>query len=137
MTTMRCHKSRILWQHIVLAISHAILDQFSSKSVQIKRIYRAYIEPVRSGSVQSGFLSFKMAKLQLQSGSVAVFLRSCEPDFQTLGKTKEHYQGFEQAPVGTKGHLPFVSFLHPNIIKTPPDVQLGEVSGSSKLGDEF
>jgi hypothetical protein len=55
----------------------------------------------------------------------------------TVSETKEHHQGLEQAPVGMESRFPLIPFLHPDIVETPPDSQFGEVSGPSKLGDEF
>ena len=56
---------------------------------------------------------------------------------QTVSHSKEHYQGFEQASIGSEGHLPLVSGLNVNVVETPTDIQLGEVSGPTKLGHEF
>jgi len=36
-----------------------------------------------------------------------------------------------------EGHLPLVSRLDVNIIKTPMDIQLGKVFSSTELGYEF
>jgi len=36
-----------------------------------------------------------------------------------------------------EGHLPLVSRLDMDIIETPMDIQLGEVSSSAELGYEF
>ena len=55
----------------------------------------------------------------------------------TVSHSKEHYQGFEQASIGLKGRLPLVSRLNANIVETPTDIQLGEVSGPVELGHEF
>ena len=51
----------------------------------------------------------------------------------TVSHSKEHYQGFEQASIGSEGHLPLVSGLNANIVETPIDIQLGEVSGPTEL----
>jgi len=51
--------------------------------------------------------------------------------------SKEHHQGFKQASIGLEGHLPLVSGLNADIIKTPTDIQLGKVSSSAELGHEF
>jgi len=55
----------------------------------------------------------------------------------TVSHSKEHYQGFEQASISSEDHLPLVSGLNANIIETPMDIQLGEVSGPAELGHEF
>jgi len=55
----------------------------------------------------------------------------------TVGHSKEHYEGFEEAAIGMEGCLPFVSGLDSYVIETPSDVKLGEVLGSAELGDEF
>ena len=56
---------------------------------------------------------------------------------RTVSHSKEHYQGFEQASIGLEGHLPLISGLNANIVETPTDIQLGEVSGPMELGHEF
>jgi len=56
---------------------------------------------------------------------------------QTVSHFKEHYQGFEQALIGSEGRLPLISRLNANIVETPMDIQLGEVSGPTELGHEF
>ena len=56
---------------------------------------------------------------------------------RTVGHSEEHYEGFEEAAIGTEGCLPFVSRLDSYVIETPSDVKLGEVLGSTELGDEF
>jgi len=55
----------------------------------------------------------------------------------TVGHSKEHYKGFEEAAIGTEGCLPFVSGLDSYVIETPSDVKLCEVLGSVELGDGF
>jgi len=55
----------------------------------------------------------------------------------TVGHSKEHHEGFEEAAVGTEGCLPFVSGLDSYVIETPLDVKLCKVLGSVELGDEF
>jgi len=55
----------------------------------------------------------------------------------TVGHSKEHYKGFEEAAIGTEGCLPFVSRLDTYIIETPSDIKLCEVLGSAELGDEL
>jgi len=56
---------------------------------------------------------------------------------RTVGHSEEHYEGFEEATIGTEGCLPFISGLNTYVIETPSDVKLGEVLGSAELGDEF
>jgi len=41
---------------------------------------------------------------------------------QTVGHSKEHYQGFEQVSIGLEGCLPLISRLNANIIETLTDV---------------
>jgi len=55
----------------------------------------------------------------------------------TVGHSKEHYEGFKEATIGTESCLPFVSGLDSYIIETPSDVKLCEVLGSAELGDKF
>ena len=54
-----------------------------------------------------------------------------------VGHAKEHYQGFKQASVGPEGCLPLVSGLDTDVVETPTDIQLGEVSGPAELQYEF
>jgi len=56
---------------------------------------------------------------------------------QTVSHSKEHYQGFKQASIGSEGHLPLVFGLNANIVETLTDIQLGEVPGPIELGHEF
>jgi len=56
---------------------------------------------------------------------------------QTVSHSKEHYQEFEQASIGLEGRLSLVSGLNANVVETPTDIQLGEVSGPAELGHEF
>jgi len=55
----------------------------------------------------------------------------------TVGHSKKHYKGFEEAVIGMEGCLPFISGLDSYVIETPSDVKLCEVLGSTELGDEF
>jgi len=55
----------------------------------------------------------------------------------TVGHSEEHYEGFEEAAIGTEGYLPFVSGLDSYVIETPLDIKLGKVLGSVELGDEL
>ena len=56
---------------------------------------------------------------------------------RAVGHSKEHYKGFEEVSVGTKGCFPLISGLDAYIIETPADIQFREVPGSTELGDEF
>jgi len=56
---------------------------------------------------------------------------------RAVGHSKEHYEGFEEAPVGAEGCLSLISGLDAYIIETPADIQLCEILGSTELGDEF
>jgi len=58
-------------------------------------------------------------------------------DSRAVGHSEKHYKGFEEATVGTEGHLSFVSRLDAYIIETPADVQFCEILGSVELGDKF
>jgi len=55
----------------------------------------------------------------------------------TVSHSKEHYQGFKQASIGSESCLPLISGLNANIVETPTDIQLGKVSGPAELGHEF
>ena len=54
-----------------------------------------------------------------------------------VGHSEKHYEGFEEATVGTKGRFPFISGLDAYIIETLADIQFCEVLGSVELRDEF
>ena len=69
-------------------------------------------------------------------GSEDVIHHSLEGS-RAVGHSEEHYEGFEEASVGTKGHFPLISGLDVYIIETPADIQFCEVLGSAELGDEF
>jgi len=55
----------------------------------------------------------------------------------TVREAKEHDKGLVQAVVGPEGGLPLVSFLYPDIVKAPPDVQFHEVLGSTELCNQL
>src|SRR6266508_4220810 len=42
----------------------------------------------------------------------------------TVHEAEEHDKGFVQAAVGPEGSLPLISFLYPDVVEAPPDVQL-------------
>ena len=48
-----------------------------------------------------------------------------------VAEAEEHDGGLKQAPVGPEGSLPLISFLDPHIVVPPPNVQLGEVPGTT------
>ena len=56
---------------------------------------------------------------------------------RAVGYAKEHYQRFEQASIGLEGCLPLVSRLNADVVETPTNIQLGEVSGFAELRYEF
>ena len=57
-----------------------------------------------------------------------------------VSEAEEHHQWLKESAVGAEGRLPFISFFHVDIIETPSDIQLCEVSCPSEflyqLGDE-
>ena len=55
----------------------------------------------------------------------------------TIGQAKEHEKWFIEALVGPESSFPFVAFLHPDIIKTPMDIELSKVPGPLQLVDEL
>jgi len=70
------------------------------------------------------------------NGSKDIIHHSLEGS-RAIGHSEEHYEGFKEAPVGTKGRFSLISRLDAYIIETPADIQFCEVLGSAKLGDEF
>jgi len=46
---------------------------------------------------------------------------------RTVGHSKEHYERFEEATVGTEGHFPFISGLDVYIVETLLDIKFCEV----------
>jgi len=69
-------------------------------------------------------------------GSKDVVYYSLE-DSRAVSHSEEHYEEFEEALVGVKGHFPLISGLDAYIIETPVDIQFCEVPGSAELEDEF
>jgi len=69
-------------------------------------------------------------------GSEDVIHHSLEGS-RAVGHSKEHYERFKEAPVGTEGRLPLISGLDAYVIETPVDIQFCEILGSAELGDEF
>jgi len=55
----------------------------------------------------------------------------------TVREAEEHDKGLLQAAVGPEGGLPFVSFLYPDVVEAPSDVQFHEVLGSAELHNQF
>jgi len=55
----------------------------------------------------------------------------------TVCEAEEHDKGLVQAMVGSEGGLPFVSFLYPDVVEAPSDVQFCEVLGSTELRNQF
>ena len=55
----------------------------------------------------------------------------------TIGQAKEHDKWFIKASVGLENSFAFITFLHPDIIKTPADIELSEVPGPLQLVDEL
>jgi len=56
---------------------------------------------------------------------------------RTVHEAEEHDKGLVQAAVGPEGGLPFVSFLYPDVVEAPLDVQFCEVLGSAELRNQF
>jgi hypothetical protein len=54
---------------------------------------------------------------------------------RTIGQSEEHNQWFEQATVSPKSRLPFVSGFYPDVIETPTDIELSEITGTLQLVD--
>jgi len=69
-------------------------------------------------------------------GSEDVIHHSLEGS-RTISHSEEHHKKFEEATIGIKGCLPFISRLNAYIIETPVDVKFCEVPGFMELGDEF
>jgi len=61
----------------------------------------------------------------------------CLEGGRTVREAEEHDEGLIQAAVGPEGSLPFVSFLYPDIVEAPSDVQFREVLGSAELRNQF
>ena len=53
-----------------------------------------------------------------------------------VAQAEEHHSQFIQPAVGGKGGLPFVTFLNPNVIEVPAEVQPGEPLGLTQLGQD-
>jgi hypothetical protein len=44
-----------------------------------------------------------------------------------IRKAKEHDSGFVETAIGSKGGLPFISFLYTDIVVTPTNVKFGKI----------
>jgi len=55
----------------------------------------------------------------------------------TVHEAEEHDKGLIQAAVGPKGGFPLVSFLYPDVVEAPLDVQLCEILGSAEFRNQF
>ena len=69
-------------------------------------------------------------------GSEDVIHHSLEGS-RAVGHSKEHYEGFEEVPVGAESCLPLISGLDAYIIEAPTNIEFCEVLGSAELRDEF
>ena len=49
-----------------------------------------------------------------------------------VGETKEHDQGFKKSSVCAECGIPLITFLDADIVVSPPDIQLGEVTRTSE-----
>ena len=56
---------------------------------------------------------------------------------RAVSHAKKHYQRFEQALIGLEDCFPLISGLNANVVETPMNVQLGEVSGFTELRYKF
>jgi hypothetical protein len=50
---------------------------------------------------------------------------------QAVSHAIQHYQGFKQSLVTPKGCFPFISFLDPDVLVAPLDIEFGEVLGAT------
>jgi len=55
----------------------------------------------------------------------------------TVREAEEHDKGLVQAAVGLEGGFPLVSFLYPDVVEAPLDIQLCEVLGSTEFRNQF
>ena len=56
---------------------------------------------------------------------------------RAVSEAEEHHQRLKESVVGVEGGLPFISFFHADIIETPSDIQLCEVSRPSEFLYQF
>ena len=56
---------------------------------------------------------------------------------RSIAETKGHDSGFEESPIRTKGCLPLVPFLDPNVVVYSPNIEFSEVLGVLRLVYEF
>src|SRR5262249_15179633 len=54
-----------------------------------------------------------------------------------VGQAEVHYQGFEQTPVGPERGMPLVALADPDVVETPPDVELREEARSLETIDQI
>ena len=61
----------------------------------------------------------------------------CLESRRGVSETEEHDEGFEKAAIGTKRCLPLVTFLDPDVLITPADIDLREDSCVLEFVDDF
>jgi hypothetical protein len=54
-----------------------------------------------------------------------------------VSETEEHHQRFKESSVGAECSLPFITFLDVNIVVSPADIKLGEVTCTPEAIDEI
>jgi hypothetical protein len=61
----------------------------------------------------------------------------CLEGGQGVGKAEVHHQWLKEPLVSMESGLPFVTFLDPDIVETPPDVEFREEPGSLQMVNEI
>ena len=64
-------------------------------------------------------------------------IHHCLEGCQAVRKAKEHDLWLKEPSVGVECSLPLITFPNSDAVETPLDIQLGEVFGTSELGDEW
>ena len=63
-------------------------------------------------------------------------IHHCLEHGQAVGETTEHDQGFEEPTVGAEYSLPFITFLDPDIVVPPANIEFGKVMCAMEMADE-
>ena len=56
---------------------------------------------------------------------------------RAVGKSEEHNQRLIKSSVSAEGSFPFIAFLHPDIVKSPMDIEFGKIPSSTEFLNQF
>ena len=64
-------------------------------------------------------------------------IHHCLEGCWAVHKAKEYNLWLKEPSIGAECSLPLITFPNPDIVETPPDIQLGEVFDTSELCDQL